>query len=524
MKKLPIGIQTFSAIRQDNYVYIDKTPLVHQMVNSAGRFFLSRPRRFGKSLLVDTLKELYEGNKALFAGLYIEDKWDFSKTHPVIHLNFANSVIESRAELDQAIYNLLQANQARLGIECDDFSLHDPAGCLARLIRNAAQHYGQKTVVLVDEYDKPILDNIDQPDLAARMRDGLKNIYSVLKGEDAYLQFVFMTGVTKFSKVSLFSGMNQLRDITLSKDYATLCGYTQHDLETAFGEHLEGVDWAKLKDWYNGYQFLGESVYNPFDILLFISEKHSYRNYWFETGNPSFLMKLFRQKRYFLPELEQVEAGEEILDSFDVEQIHPITLLYQAGYLTIDCVEEAPWGGQVYHLRVPNKEVKLALNNRLFSDYSQELDTIGYQKSLYKALANADFPAIEQQIKSLFAGIPWRNFTQNDLPDAEGYYASVLYAWLSSINATILPEDLSNHGQADMTIMLGDHIYVTEIKLDKSESYQAQTPNPALAQIQHKNYAQKYLAQQQNGKQIHQLGLVFNNHTRNLVQLDYCPI
>ncbi|MFA6698977.1 MAG: AAA family ATPase, partial [Thiomicrospira sp.] len=202
LKKLPIGIQTFSAIREDNYVYIDKTPLVHQMVNSAGRFFLSRPRRFGKSLLVDTFKELFEGNQALFAGLFIEDKWDFSKTHPVIHLNFANGVIESRAELDQAIYNLLKDNQARLGIECEDFSLHDPAGCLARLIRLAAQRYGQKTVVLVDEYDKPILDNIDQPELAARMREGLKNIYSVLKGEDAHLQFVFMTGVTKFSKVS----------------------------------------------------------------------------------------------------------------------------------------------------------------------------------------------------------------------------------------------------------------------------------------------------------------------------------
>ncbi|MDY0137910.1 MAG: AAA family ATPase, partial [Thiomicrospira sp.] len=469
----------------------------------------------------DTFKELFEGNQALFAGLFIEDKWDFSKTHPVIHLNFANGVIESRAELDQAIYNLLKDNQARLGIEYEDFSLHDPAGCLARLIRLAAQRYGQKTVVLVDEYDKPILDNIDQPELAARMREGLKNIYSVLKGEDAHLQFVFMTGVTKFSKVSLFSGMNQLQDITLLPDYATLCGYTQQDLETAFGEHLAGVDWEKLQDWYNGYQFLGEPVYNPYDILLFISAGYTYRSYWFETGNPSFLMKLFRQKRYFLPDLEKIEVGEEILDSFDIEHIHPLTLLYQAGYLTIDQVEESPWGGQVYHLRVPNKEVKLALSNQLFTDYSQEFEPIGYQKSLYKALANADFPAIQQQIESLFASIPWRNFTQNDLPDAEGYYASVLYAWLSSINARIIPEDLTNHGQADMTIMLGEHIYVTEIKLDKTEHYQPQDPNPALAQIQQKNYAQKYLAQHQTGKQIHQLGLVFNNHVRNLVQCDW---
>ncbi|AHF00758.1 hypothetical protein THIAE_02290 [Thiomicrospira aerophila AL3] len=521
MKKLPIGIQTFAKIREGDFVYIDKTPLVHQMVNSAGRFFLSRPRRFGKSLLLDTFKELFEGNQALFKGLYIEDKWDWSTTYPVIHLNFANGVIESREDLDQLIYNLLKENQQRLNLMCDQFSLHDPAGCLAQLIQMAAAHYQQQVVVLVDEYDKPILDNIDQPELAASIRDGLKNLYSVFKGQDAFIQFVFMTGVTKFSKVSLFSGMNQLKDITLDANYATLCGYTQQDLETSFANHLEGVDWAKLKDWYNGYQFLGEPVYNPFDILLFISNQHTYRNYWFETGNPSFLLKLFRQQRYFLPDLANIEVGEEILDSFDVEHINPITLLFQAGYLTIDQVEESAWGGQIYHLRIPNKEVMLALNNQFFAGYSQQFDQVGYQKSLYNALTQANFPAIQQQIESLFASIPWRNFTQNDLPDAEGYYASVLFAWLSSINAVIIPEDINNHGQADMTIMLGEHIYVTEIKLDKTEAYQPTQPNPALAQIQSKAYAQQYLAQQQEGKQVHQLGLVFNKHARNLVQMDW---
>jgi hypothetical protein len=521
MKKLPIGIQTFSAIREDDYVYIDKTPLIHQMTQVLGRYFLSRPRRFGKSLLVDTFKNLFEGQRTLFKGLYIEDKWDWSRRYPVIHLSFGGGVIESRPELDQAIHHLFKDNQTRLDLTCDPFSLHDPAGYLAQLIQNAAKHYGQKVVVLVDEYDKPILDNIDRPEVAASIRDGLKNIYSVLKDQDQYLQFVFMTGVTKFSKVSLFSGMNQLKDITLSKDYATLCGYTQSDLETDFARHLAEVDWAKLKDWYNGYHFLGEAVYNPFDILLFISEHQSYRNYWFETGNPSFLMKLFRQNRYFLPDLEKIEVGEEILDSFDIERIHPITLLYQAGYLTLDQVEEAAWGGQVYHLRVPNKEVKLALNNQLFTDYSQQFDVISHQKSLYKALFNADFPTIQQYIQSLFAGIPWRNFTKNDLPDAEGYYASVLYAWMSSINATVIPEDVSCHGQVDLTILLGEQIYVTEIKLDRSKNYHTQAPNPALKQIQNKRYAQKYQARQQTGQHLHQLGLIFNTQARNLVQMDW---
>ncbi|NCA89958.1 MAG: hypothetical protein EOM92_13890, partial [Gammaproteobacteria bacterium] len=205
------------------------------------------------------------------------------------------------------------------------------------MIRHARDRHGQPVVVLVDEYDKPILDNIDRPEAAADIREGLKNLYSVLKAEDANLRFVFMTGVTKFSMASLFSDLNHLHNITLSPRHATICGYTQHDLETTFAAHLAGVDWAELRRWYNGYGFLGEAVYNPFDILLFISEGHSYRNYWFETGNPSFLIKLFQRQRYFLPDLEQleVEVNEEILDSFDVERINPITLLFQSGYLTV---------------------------------------------------------------------------------------------------------------------------------------------------------------------------------------------
>jgi len=520
MKKLPIGIQTFAKIREDDFVYVDKTPLIYQMVQSAGAFFLSRPRRFGKSLLVDTLKELFEGNQAWFQGLFIEDKWDWAKTYPVVHLNFSDVSVNNAESLANDIQNILEINQQRLELVCKPH--HAVHECLRELIISAHQTYAKKVVVLVDEYDKPILDNIDQPETAAEIRDLLKSVYSVLKAQDAHLQFVFMTGVTKFSKVSLFSGMNQLKDITLDARYATICGYTQSDLHNQFAEHLEGVDWAKLKDWYNGYQFLGEPVYNPYDILLFISENHTYRNHWFETGNPSFLLKLFRKQRYFLPDLAQIEVGEEVLDSFDVEQINPITLLYQAGYLTIAKTTEKRQRLR-FHLKVPNFEVQQALSDHFADLYSQTQPELRLhrQDSLYDAFESADFLAIQHQIESLFAAIPWRNFTQNDLPDAEGYYASVLFAWLSSINAVIAPEDINNHGQADMTIMLGDHIYVTEFKLDKSENYQPQSPNPALQQIQTKNYAQKYLAQQQAGKQIHQLGLIFNTHARNLVQIDW---
>jgi len=518
MQKLPIGINTFSSIRENDMVYVDKTPLIWEMVQQPARFFLSRPRRFGKSLLVDTFKELFEGNRALFSGLYIEDKWDWSISYPVIKIDFASGVLQSRAQLDERIEALLIQNQKRLGIDCKKH--FDLAGYFEDLILQAREKYGQKVIVLVDEYDKPILDNIDYPERAAEVREGLKNLYSVLKGQDAHLQFIFMTGVTKFSKVSLFSGLNQLKDITLSAHYSTICGYTQHDLETAFIENLAGVDWEQLKSWYNGYHFLGEAVYNPYDILLFISENQSYRNYWFETGNPSFLIKLFQQKSYFLPDLEQLEVSEEILDSFDIESIDPVTLLFQSGYLTIEKAYSGFNGQFMFTLKVPNREVRQALNSHIINGYTQTLasEKLKIQHQVFDSLNQGDLPQLQLVLQRLFASIPWRNFTNNDLPNSEGYYASVLYAFFASLNATIIPEDITNRGQADMTVILGDFIYVMEIKLDKSTDYQVQIPNSALQQIQDKAYAQKYLNQDEK---VVEVGLIFNQAQRNLVQLDW---
>lgn len=518
LKKLPIGINTLSSMLENDMVYIDKTPLIWQMVQQPARFFLSRPRRFGKSLLVDTLKELFEGNHALFNGLYIQDKWDWSQVYPVIKIDFASGNLQNRKQLNERISSLLMMNSQRLGIEVE--AHFDLAGWFESLILKAREKYGQKVVVLVDEYDKPILDNIDYPERAAEVREGLKNLYSVLKGQDAHLQFVFMTGVTKFSKVSLFSGLNQLKDITLDENYATICGYTQNDLETMFADHLIGVDWVQMKAWYNGYQFLGEAVYNPYDILLFISGNQRYRNYWFETGNPSFLIKLFQQKAYFLPDLEQLEVSEEILDSFDIETIDPVTLLFQAGYLTIEKAY-AGFGDQfMFQLKVPNREVRQALNSHFINGYTQALasEKLKIQHQVFDSLNQGDLPRLQKVLQRLFASIPWRNFTNNDLPNSEGYYASVLYAFFASLNATIIPEDTTNHGQVDMTIMLGEFIYVMEIKLDKSQDYQPQIPNPTLQQIRDKAYAQKYLDQ---GKTVFEVGLVFNQNQRNLLQLDY---
>ena len=535
MKKLPIAVQTFAEIRDGQHLYIDKTEHMHNMLQGSKANFLSRPRRFGKSLLLDTFKELFEGNRKLFQGLYIEDKWDWSQSYPVIKLDFADGTLQSREALDLRIRKMLQDCADQLGVSIPH-SIHystqqqanDIPGCFRDLIVACHKKYAQKVVILIDEYDKPILDNIEQPEQAAQMREGLKNLYSVMKGQDAYIQFVFMTGVTKFSKVSLFSGINQIQDLTLHAKYATICGYTEQDLKTEFAGHLQGVDWEQLKEWYNGYQFSGQAVYNPYDILLFIDGDCRFKNYWFETGSPSFLLKLFKQRQYFLPDLEAIEVGEDILDSFDVERINPITLLFQAGYLTLNNCYETDFGELVYQLKVPNREVRSALNTHFIGAYAEiESAAMQWRQEIFRLLSTGDLARLQQQIKALFAGIPWRNFNQNDLPDSEGYYASVLYAFFASLNATIIPEDISCHGQADMTVILGDFIYVIEFKRDTSSEYQTQTPNPALEQIQSRQYSAKYLTANQAaeaGKHIFEVGMIFNTHARNLVQMDWVEV
>ncbi len=292
-KKLPIGISTFEEIREDNFIYIDKTKHLLNLVENGKYYFLSRPRRFGKSLLIDTIKELFEGNRTLFEGLYIYDKWDWSQKYPVIKISMGG--VRSVDELLNTIFRNLETNRDRLSVEIKS---KDYALAFMDLIEETYKKYNQKVVILIDEYDKPILDNIDQFNVAYENREILKRFYTVIKESDRFIKFAMLTGVSKFSKVSIFSGLNNLEDITLHKRFATICGYTQKDIEEDFKELLEGVDLEKLKEWYNGYNFLGDRVYNPFDILLFISNEFAYKNYWFGTGTPTFLIKLLKQKNY----------------------------------------------------------------------------------------------------------------------------------------------------------------------------------------------------------------------------------
>ncbi|MFH1897803.1 MAG: AAA family ATPase, partial [Candidatus Desantisbacteria bacterium] len=430
MKKLPIGIQTFSEIILENYCYADKTKLIYELVNQGKYFFLSRPRRFGKSLLIDTIKELFEGREELFKGLWIEDKWDFNKRYPVIKIDFGAGVFKKREELRERIFFVLKENQKRLTVDCINQTL--TSNYFEELITKAKERYGERVVVLIDEYDKPILDNIEIPEIAQEMREELKNLYSVLKSTDACIKFVMLTGVSKFSKVSLFSGLNNLWDITLESNFSTICGYTQNDLETVFVEHFADVDLEKVKLWYNGYSWLGESVYNPFDVLLFLKSKE-FRNYWFETGSPTFLLKLLKERKYYMPDLEEIRAGEELIGAFDVGFIEPVALLFQTGYLTIK--DKKQTGARIeYGLTYPNLEVKSSLNNYLLFYLNKDAQTKeNTQSKVYKSIEDLDFELLKDTFFRLFAAIPYEWYIKNELDKYEGYYASIFYAVFASL-------------------------------------------------------------------------------------------
>ncbi|MFH1897422.1 MAG: ATP-binding protein [Candidatus Desantisbacteria bacterium] len=513
MKKLPIGIQTFSEIILENYCYADKTKTIYELVNQGKYFFLSRPRRFGKSLLIDTIKELFEGREELFKCLWIEDKWDFSHKYPVIKIDFGEGVFKKREELREQIFFVLKENQKRLNIDGINQTLTN--SYFKELITKAKEKYGERVVVLIDEYDKPILDNIETPEIAQQMREELKNLYSVLKSADACIKFVMLTGVSKFSKVSLFSGLNNLWDITLEERFATICGYTQNDLETVFAEHFAGVDLEKVKLWYNGYSWLGEGVYNPFDILLFLnSSGKEFRNYWFETGSPAFLIKLLKDKRYYVPDLEEIRAGESLICAFDVDFIEPEALLFQTGYLTIK--DKKNLGGDIcFTLSYPNLEVRKSLNEYI-ANYLV-FDAGAHQRArikIYEAIEEMNFESLRNIFFRLFAAIPYEWYVKNELDKYEGYYASIFYAVFASLGYELCVEESTNYGRIDMTIKTDKVVIIFEFKVvdDKGDK------NTALEQIKNRKYYEKYL---NSGKGIYLVGIEFSKHERNIVGFDW---
>ena len=359
--KLPIGIQTFSEIRENGYLYIDKTKQIHQVLNGGKYYFLSRPRRFGKSLLLSTMKSLYEGRKDLFKGLWIEDNWNWERQVPVIHVQFSKADYQGKG-LDNAILGIVNTNAKNLGVELEETSFKSR---FAELIQKAAeQNTSGKVVLLIDEYDKPIIDYLDDIPQANANRKILKSFYSVLKDSDPYLELVFITGVSRFAKTSIFSDLNNLTNLTMHPLSTDLLGITPSEVKEYFTDAIIAIAQQQnrtkealseqIRFWYNGYSWDGiHKVYNPFSLLSYFLAKE-FKNFWFETGTPTFLVNTMRHQKVF--NINNFRATDTTLDSFNIESLNTTTILFQTGYLTID----KKLGIGAYQLRYPNHEVTVS--------------------------------------------------------------------------------------------------------------------------------------------------------------------
>ena len=507
--RLPLGMQTFAEVRELGCAYVDKTPYALKLANAGKMYFLARPRRFGKSLFLDTLRNLFEGKRELFTGLHADSNWEWDSKYPVIKLDLSGTSTSVSA-LRTALVGKLRRAAKRLGLELS--STDEPAELFEQIIQDAHARYGQRVVLLIDEYDKPMLDNIDNMELAQQMRKQLRGFYSIIKAVDEHLRFVMLTGVSKFAKVSIFSGLNNLKDISLNPDYGSVCGYTEKELEKVFSEHLRGVDREQLRQWYNGYNFLGDKlVYNPHDILHFIDRSQSFakphfRSYWFESGTPAFLIDLIERDNLLPYQIEPSEANEELINSSPIDNIRLTTVLFQSGYLTIGAVDDSDSYDVIYKLVCPNNSVRSALHNSLFEHYTGNTDP-SHRNNIRSALRTAQLDIVESELTRLFASISADNYRKNDIARFEGYYASVVYCFFASMGFTVIAEDASSRGRVDLSIQFGSNTYVIEFKVVKRKS----KANSALQQIIQRGYAAKY-----TGK-VYQIGIEFSETRRNIV-------
>ena len=507
---LPIGIQDFRTIREGSYYYVDKTPLIRQLANHGRYYFLSRPRRLGKSLLLDTLHELFAGSEPLFRGLDIHDRWDWSEAHPVVHLSFGGKYDEPGA-VERDILDQLQLIEDGTGITAVQTS---GTGRLRNLLYQLHKATGMQAVVLVDEYDKPILDVLGSPELARANRDHLRGFYGVIKDSARHVRFVFVTGISMFSKVSLFSGLNNLLDISLDPLYSSLCGYTDRDLDTVFAPELAGLDREKIREWYNGYGWLGEEkVYNPFDILLLFHSRR-FRPHWFMTGTPDFLYQTMFKQGVSPLELENRIADVDLVSTFDVDDISIDALLFQTGYLTI-ASEESDQEETFFTLDYPNKEVRHSLNKGLLAHLGQPVKRVGaLGKELCRLLVANDFQAFGDRLRSFFAGVPYQWQQNPEFARYEAWYAGMLYACFRTIGAELRVEDSSSRGRADMVLLHGGQVFVLEFKMAGDGQRAERATALALAQIRERGYWEKYRGR---GAPIHLVGVAFGRRERNLL-------
>ena len=511
--KYPIGIQSFDRIVEDGYMYVDKTDLIYSLTHEGSIYFLSRPRRFGKSLLVSTLENYYLGRKELFRGLAMERLETEWAIHPVFHVDFNGGNFTKPGELEQKInfYLTQWEQQYNLPVRTHELGYGDR---FINILETAHQQAGRRAVVLIDEYDKPILDVLDvDTDLENQHRNILKAFYSVFKGADSHLQFVLLTGVTKFSQVSVFSGFNQPKDISMDARYEALCGITQEEIDRNFAEPIAAmaVEYQctpeemrlRLKQQYDGYHFSKRltDIYNPFSLLNAL-DRMSVDNYWFSTGTPTYLIRLLSHFKENMNELTgKYYPPEEFIDyKADVER--PLPMIYQSGYLTVKAYDR---DFNTFLLDFPNNEVKNGFLTMLSAAYLQpKEETGGWIRSLVVALRQGDVERVHTLFTSFLSSIPYTMRRKEDEAERERYFQYTFYLILRLVSVyTVYVEKVQSQGRVDCVLETADYVYIFEFKLDG-------TAEEALRQIEEKGYAREYAA---DNRKLYCIGAGFSSET-----------
>lgn len=510
--KYPIGIQSFDRIIEDGFVYVDKTDMLYSLVKEGSIYFLSRPRRFGKSLLLSTLKNYFLGRKELFKGLKMEALEKDWKVYPVFHIDFNGGNFTQKGVLQRWIDGYVSSWEREMGIEADK-SL--PTGLrFIELLKTAYEKSGLRAVVLVDEYDKPILDVLDyDKDLEEEHRNILKGFYSTFKGADEYLQFVFLTGVTKFSQVSVFSGFNQPKDISMHAKYETLCGISQEELESYFRETIEELTEAyrcsydemldMLKSQYDGYHFSDRmtDVYNPFSLFNAFDSGRIY-DYWFKSGTPTYLIRLLAHSDENVNEITgKFYSPEEFIDyKANVEQ--PLPMIYQSGYLTI---KEFDMEEMTFLLDFPNNEVKRGFLTMVASSYfGDKMETASWIRKAVSQLKKGELDDFRTGMTSFLASIPYTMRRKENEREKERYFHYTFYLIMRLISVyTVYTEKVQSHGRVDCIVETPDYVYIFEFKLDG-------TADEALRQIEEKGYAREY---ESDNRKLYKIGAVFSSET-----------
>ena len=504
LPNLPVGQQYFASIRQAKDIYVDKTEHIYNLCKPINKYyFLSRPRRFGKSLTLDTVNELFMGNRALFEGLWIEDKWDWSETYPVIRLSL--DAIGHEEGLKEALIEAMRAIAKKYKVKLRRTS---PSAVFQELIEAVVEKTGKKVVILIDEYDRPIVDYIEPYNLemANKQRDVLKQFFSILKNASNHIRFLLITGVSKFSKVSIFSELNHLSDLTLNPHFSTLCGYTQTELEYYFKPYFDVMPTEtleKMKLWYNGYSWDAKNfVYNPFSVLCFF-QNQDYRNFWFETGTPTFLIKLMRQR--FNYKLEEKEVSDVILESFRLEKFDDLdvdSLLLQTGYLTI----KEKTDRETFILNYPNKEVRKSFGQFLLSAYTHTPVTVPHGANILRALQQDNLAEVMTILDNLIQAVPDQNYIKNE----EKFFHAIIHLIFTMVGSDPRSEMHTPIGRMDTVIMTQTRIYLFEFKLN-------QTAKDALQCIKDRNYAASL---RHRNLPITGVGVVFSTKTKGVAEWD----